>query len=307
MYLGIDGGGTQTTCAVGSDSEELARAVGPGSNPIRVGEERSRAALLGVVEEACAQAGVASSGIAAVCVGMAGGAREPMRDSIRRVIGEVTSAPALVVGDNDIAFEAAFGDAPGVIVIAGTGSIAFGRNGAGEAARAGGWGFSISDEGSAHWIGRAAVSAALHAHDAGETTLLVSSILNSWHLGTRDDVVRFANSTPPPDFAELFPAVLGAAQEGDALARGILMKAGSKLASLGKIVMRRLWPSEKAGVKVALGGGVFRSSPLVRQVFANTVRSEFAHVEIQARVLDPVAGALAMARKVQPGQTAASG
>jgi len=307
VFLGIDGGGTQTTCAVGGESEELARAVGPGSNPIRVGQERSRAALLKVMEQACSLAGVQPRDLQAVCVGMAGGAREHAQEFIRSVVSEFTHASALVVGDNAIAFETAFGQGPGVIVMAGTGSIAFGRNGAGQTARAGGWGFSISDEGSAHWIGKAAVSAAMRAHDAGETTLLVSSMLNTWHLGTRDDVVRFANSMPPPDFADLFPAVLAVAQEGDALAREILMKSGSELAQLAKIVIGRLWPSQDPAVNVAAAGGVLRSSPLVRQVFSNSLRAEFARVELRPGVVDPVVGALAMARRVEPERTATSG
>jgi glucosamine kinase len=307
VFLGIDGGGTQTTCGVGDESDELARAAGPGSNPIRVGEEQSRTALLAVIEQACSQAGVHPQDVQAVCVGIAGGAREPTGGFIRSVVAEVTKAPTQVVGDNVIAFEAAFGEAPGVIVIAGTGSMAFGRNGAGQTWRAGGWGSAISDEGSAHWIGRAAVSAAMRAHDAGETTLLVSSILNTWHLGTRDDVVRFANSMPPPDFAALFPAVLAVSQEGDAVAGEILMKAGSELAQLAKIVVRCLWPSHDPALRVALAGGVLRSSSLVRQVFSNSLRSEFARVELRPGMIDAVYGALAMARKFDAGRTATSG
>jgi N-acetylglucosamine kinase-like BadF-type ATPase len=203
-----------------------------------------------------------------------------------------------VVGDNAIALEAAFGAGPGLVVIAGTGSIAYGRNPKGQTARAGGWGWAISDEGSAHWIGRAAVALAMRAHDAGETTLLVSSIMNSWHLGTREDVVRAANSTPPANFAALFPAVLAAAQEGDSLAREVLMEAGAELAQLAKIVLRRLWPTPEPPVGVATSGGVFHHAPLVRHIFGNTLRSEYATVELRPGVVDAAAGALALARRM---------
>jgi N-acetylglucosamine kinase-like BadF-type ATPase len=297
LYLAIDGGGTQTTCVVANQGEELARVVGPGSNPVRVGEDQARQALHKVILEACARAGSDPAHVGAVCIGVAGAARAQTAESVRAMIAEQCAGVIRVVGDHDIALEAAFGSASGLVVIAGTGSIAFGRNGRGQKARAGGWGFAVSDEGSAHWVGRDAVRAAMHAHDAGDTTILVSSIMNTWHLGTRDDVVRFANRIPPPDFAELFPAVLAAAQAGDSLAREIIMRAGSELAQLAKMVVRRLWPGESAAIGVAMVGGVFRASALVRQIFSNSLRSEYPLLQVRPGVVDPVLGALALARR----------
>ena len=296
FYLGIDGGGTQTTCALGNESAELARAVGAASNPIRVGEEQSRAALAAVIHESCERAGVKPADLASVCAGMAGGGREATAVALARMLAEITPAAVQVVGDHEVALQAAAGGGPGLVVLAGTGSIAYGRNTSGQTARAGGWGWAISDEGSAHWIGRAGVAAAMRAHDGGETTLLVSSIMNTWHLGTRDDVVRMANSTPPADFAALFPAILAAAGEGDSLAREVLMQAGAELAQLAKLVLRRLWPGQEPAIAVGAAGGVFRHAPLVRQIFANTLRSEYASADLRAGVIDPVAGALALAR-----------
>ena len=104
--------------------------------------------------------------ISRVCVGLAGAARPEISELVRGMVsetlsGEIKPAEIKIVGDMVIALEAAFGSGPGVIVIAGTGSIAYGRNSKGQTARAGGWGFAISDEGSGHWIGRTAVAAAL--------------------------------------------------------------------------------------------------------------------------------------------------
>lgn len=294
-FLGIDGGGSKTTCLLGDQSAVLAGASAPGSNPIRVGEERSRQALHAAVREACAAAQVQPSQIGRTCIGLAGAARPPIEKQVRAALAELVAGEIEVAGDMAIALEAAFHGGPGLIVIAGTGSIAYGRNERGETTRAGGWGFAISDEGSGHWIGRAAVAAAMRAHDLGENSVLISSIMNTWHLGSRDDVVRAANAVPPPDFAELFPLVLAAAAGGDSRASEILTSAAMELAQLARIVAERLWRGQLA-FRVAITGGVFQNSPLVRQVFGNSLRSLHPQAQIEPKIVEPAQGALWLAR-----------
>jgi N-acetylglucosamine kinase-like BadF-type ATPase len=229
---------------------------------------------------------------------MAGAARPQIEKQVRGVLSDLVGGEIAVVGDMVIALEAAFRGGSGLIVIAGTGSIAYGLNERGETARAGGWGFAISDEGSGHWIGRAAVAEAMRAHDLGENSVLISSIMNTWHLGSRDEVVRAANAIPPPDFAELLPQVLAAAASGDSRANEILTQAGTELAQLARIVAERLWRAQQP-FRVALAGGVFQNSPLVRQVFSNSLRSLHPQAEIDAKVVEPAQGALWLARKKQ--------
>jgi|SRR6185437_8208203 len=295
-FLGIDGGGSKTTCLLGDERTVLASVTAAGSNPIRVGEERSRQVLQEVVREACAAAKIPSAQIAGTCIGLAGAARPQVEKQVRAILAEVVGGALEVAGDMVIALEAAFPGAPGLIVIAGTGSIAYGRNERGETARAGGWGFAISDEGSGHWIGRAAVASAMRAHDLGASSVLVSSIMNTWHLGSRDDVVRAANAIPPPDFAELFPQVLAAAAGGDSRANEILTHAATELAQLARIVADRLWRGSQA-FRVATAGGVFQNSPLVRQVFSNSLRSLHPQAEVDGKVVEPAQGALWLARR----------
>lgn len=295
-FLGIDGGGSKTTCLVADEHSVLATAAGAGSNPIRVGESASRKVLQALVRQACAEARIRPSQIARTCIGMAGAARPPIEKQVRAMLGKLVGGEIEVAGDMVVALEAAFRGGPGLVVIAGTGSIAYGRNQRGETARAGGWGFAISDEGSGHWIGRAAVSAAMRAHDLGESTTLISSIMNTWHLGSREDVVRAANATPPPDFAELLPRVLAAASSGDSRANEILTQAGTELAQLARIVAERLWHGRDA-FRVAMNGGVFQNSPLVRQVFGNSLRSLHPQAEIETKVVEPAQGALWLARR----------
>jgi N-acetylglucosamine kinase-like BadF-type ATPase len=201
-----------------------------------------------------------------------------------------------VVGDMVIALEAACGSGPGVVVIAGTGSIAYGRNTAGQTARAGGWGFTISDEGSAHWVGRAAVAAVMRAYDQGQSPALLDRIKEAWHLTTHEQLIMAANASPPVGFARLFPTILSAGYSGDPIAHDVLARAGTELAGLGKIVIARLF-REGEDVPVAIAGGVFRNASLVRQFFYNDLR--VAHPKIMANeaVVDPVKGALELARK----------
>ncbi len=309
-YLGIDGGGTKTRCLLGDETTVLASAMTGGSNIIRLGETQAREALHTVVHHVCATAGIAPGQIHAICIGVAGASIPEVAAKIRGILIELMPQINLthieVVGDNVIALEAAFGTGPGVIAIAGTGSLVYGRDAAGRTARAGGWGFAISDEGSGHWIGRRAISAILNARDQGLETKLTSLVLQAWKLTALDELVQQANSTPPPDFPRLFPIVLRAADAADAIARDLLADAGAKLATLAAIVVRRLAPHAPlpmlpvatlpvAMLPIAMTGSVFRQSPYVRQVFYNALQTSFPGIDVRQDLADPVEGALARA------------
>ena len=297
-YLGIAGGGTKTTCAVGDATNLLATATAGASNVVRVGEAQARASLHQSVRQACAAAGISPEQIAHTCVGGSGAAHPELASTVREFLAEILLTPIEVVGDMEIALEAAFGSGPGVTVIAGTGSIAFGRDRQGRTVRAGGWGFAIGDEGSAHWIGRTAVSTILRASDRGDETaysVLAAALFKVWKVTSLPDLARVANSIPPPDFAALFRAV---ADSGDDLAKDVLTAAGRELAEVAALVIGRLFGKDDSGsVRVAMTGGVFRHAAIVRGVFYNELRRLDARAEINSRVVDPVEGALRMARR----------
>ncbi len=296
FYLGIDGGGTKTRCALGDEKTTLATAVAGASNVIRVGEAQAREALHASVREVCTAARINPDRIGSICIGAAGAARPEVAGKIQRILAELTPASIEVVGDTLIALEAAFGTGPGVIAIAGTGSIAYGRDATGRTWRAGGWGYAISDEGSGHWIGRCAVSAIVRARDAGQGTTLETLVLEAWHLQTFDQLVQAANSQPPPDFPRLFPVVLRAAREGDSRAHALLADAGTHLAGLTANVIDRLMP-HSPHAPVAMTGSVFRQSTEVRQVFYNGLHARFPGLEVRNELVEPVEGALARARR----------
>lgn len=307
-YLGIDGGGSKTTCAVGDELSLLARSEAGGSNITRVGQVRARESLHQAIREACAAASIEPRQIDRACIGVAGAGRTEAADALRKIIAEVIGSEIEVVGDMAIALEAAFGAGPGVIVIAGTGSIACGRDSEGKMARAGGWGFAVSDEGSAHWIGRTAIAGVLRAIDestkqdkdaksAADALPLFREAKAVWNLSSLDDFVRTSNSNP--DFAALLPALVAAADAGDALTQGVLSSAGRELAELARIVIRRLLTEQGTGLQaipLAIAGGVFRHSQRVRDVFCEEIRLD-PRLQVDPQVVEPVTGALQMARR----------
>jgi glucosamine kinase len=333
-YLGIDGGGSKTTCAVGDEDSVIATAVAGASNIVRVGETEARRSLHQAIAQACVAAGISPQQVTRACIGAAGAASADVVATIRRIVAEIVSAEVVVTGDMEIALEAAFASGAGIIVIAGTGSIAYGRDAQGNVVRAGGWGFAVSDEGSAHWIGRNAVAAIFRALDAGRGNRLQNvrkqgglendanvyapgdfplfdAVRQSWNISSMDELVSAANSTPAPNFAGLFPGIVACADTGDELSRDILTCAGGKLAQLVAVVITNLFPriasaadssaaaslaSDSAHVRLAMVGGVFRHSILVREVFYNEVRKLDSRVSVLQQVVEPVQGALSLAR-----------
>lgn len=308
-YLGIDGGGSKTKCIVGDESAVLATSVSGPSNITRVGEACAREALHQAIRQTCDAAKIHPRQVKRACIGAAGAGREEIASIVRKILAEVIAGEIEVVGDMQIALQTALGDGPGVIVIAGTGSIAYGRDARGKAARAGGWGFAVSDEGSAHWIGREAVAALLRAADrsanrstAPQSSTLFREIKSVWKVESFEELVRKANSNP--DFPALLPAVLAAQCAADEIAQPILTQAGKELARLAGVVLCHLFPKRDAVVPMAMVGGVFRHALMIRDLFYNEVRNAHPKVVLNSEVLEPVHGALQLARGAGSQNTA---
>lgn len=305
-YLGTDGGGSKTTCQIGDEHSVLATVTAVASNITRVGRARAREALHQAIREACAVAKIHPRDLHRACIGAAGAGRADIAAVVHKIAAEIISGEIRVVGDMQIALQAAFGANPGVIVIAGTGSMAYGRDAQGHTARAGGWGYAVSDEGSALWIGRAAVSSALRAldenthphHDKDSSehdSPLLSQLKAAWKVKTLPEFVNLSNSTS--DFAVLLPTILAAADGGDALARNVLTQAGRELARLAALVVNKLFPdSDATQIALAMVGGVFRYSAQVRDIFKEELGRSHARVKVDPEVIEPVSGALQMAR-----------
>src|SRR5918993_611394 len=264
--LGIDAGGTKTVCQLADDAGNvLSEARGTGANLQAVGELEVEKVLHHVMEEAIGDRPIVP---AAICLGIAGVDRADdaaVVGAIMRRIGY--KARVLVVNDALVALEAGAPGAPGVVVIAGTGSISYGRNEHNQAARAGGWGYMLGDEGSGYWIGRAALRAVLREADRrGPATQLTGLLLNYWGVPRAQDLIAqvYHGTLRPAAIAALAQCVQGAFSDGDAVAIGILRNAADQLESAAVSVARRL---EIVGSEFpfVLSGGIYRAVPWLEE------------------------------------------
>jgi N-acetylglucosamine kinase-like BadF-type ATPase len=294
--LGIDAGGTKTVCLL-ADGEGgiVAEARGPGSNLHAVGELEVEKVLHDVMERAIGDRPVLP---AAICLGMAGVDRPgdaAIINSIMRRIGY--KARVVVANDALIALVAGVGAEPGVVLIAGTGSIAYGRNAANEAARAGGWGYVLGDEGSGYWIGRRALQAVVREADGrGPATALTPLVLAHFGAAQPQQLVHaiYSQALKPSAIAAVARAVERAADSGDPLAIGILEVGARELAKCAASVVSRLGLHETPFAFV-LAGGVLEGVPRLAAGVEAHLRELAPHGRIVRLDREPALGAVALA------------
>ena len=292
LYLGIDGGGTKTKFLLGDEQNILAESTAEGSNILRTGEPAVRNALHAGLDALRTDL----SQISRVVAGIAGSSNNDVRVALEAILREKLNAEIVIVGDMVIAHHAALNGAPGVLVNAGTGSIAYGRNADGDTARAGGWGFAISDEGSGHWVGRVAIATAMRCFDTRKDEGYLHHLMAALDVKQPRKLAEFANSTANPDFASIFPAVVTMAGKGDETARKILAHAGAELACLADAILARLFPATDE-VAIAATGGVFRNSDAVFESFTDDLFKHYRRAKITLSEADPALGALMLARQ----------
>jgi N-acetylglucosamine kinase len=266
LFLGVDGGQSGTTAVIG---DETGRILGTGEagpcNHAAAGEGRAKLerAIAGSVGAACTQAGLDAAAVRfeAACFGMSGGP-----DDKREILAAALRVERLVVTDDAvIALAGAIGTGQGIIIIAGTGSIAFGRNPAGRTARAGGWGYIFGDEGGGFDIARQAARAVLRLEEGwGPPTVLRETLLGATGSENANQMLHrfYTGEWPRSRVATLARLVDGAAVEKDAVARAILRGAAQQLAMLAGAVREELW-APGAELEIAYIGGVFQSRLLL--------------------------------------------
>ena len=295
IVIGIDGGGTRTRAWVADESgAPLGSAEGAGS-AVRPGEgEQSAEIIAGVVRDALASCGMTHVTPKVLCVGAAGVAREAERQSLwQALVARDLAEDVVVHADAAVALDDAFGDGPGILLIAGTGSIAYGRSPTGESGRCGGWGPVCGDEGSGAWIGRRALSIATAASDGREPdTALVGALLTAIEADDVTALIPWASTATPAKLASLAPVVISAADAGDLRANALLSLASEELVMHVRTLARRLFADERASAPVALGGGLLApGSPLRRRV-EHRLRSAAPGAQIRAEEVVPVRGAV---------------
>ncbi len=295
-FLGIDGGGSKTRCVLGDNDSILGTSTGSGCSILRVGEACARDSLAGVIHEACVQAGVSPQQISRTCAGITGAADDGIASLVQRLLIEIIGGAIEVIGDMEIALESAFGGGPGIVLIAGTGAIAYGRNDRAESLRAGGWGRMISDEGSGHWIVIEALRRSLQAYDAGQNPRLLRKLMDALEARSVHDLAVRVNANAAQDFASHFPVVLAAADAGDPIATGLLDRAGRELAIPVSSIAKQLFPGWER-VCVATHGRVLAGSARVRSSFGAELKMLCPRAQVLDIAIDPALGALNRARR----------
>ena len=261
--LGIDAGGTKTVCLLADERGTiLSVGRGPGANLQVAGELEVEKVLHHVM--ATALDGRQEVRPIAICLGIAGVDREDDSRIVSAIMRRISpGSRVLVVNDALIALEAGAPGLPGIVIICGTGSIAFGRNAQSLAARAGGWGHVIGDEGSGYWIGRQAVQAVMRDADGrGPATTLSKQVLAHFDVPTASSLVHivYGPQSANRSIAMLGPSVQLASESGDAVASAILDRAAGELALAARSVAERLHLRADA-FPFVLAGGVFRVVP----------------------------------------------
>lgn len=294
--LGIDAGGTKTVCLLADDTGRVvAEARRGGANLQAVGELEVEKVLHDVMEEALGDRAIVP---AAICLGIAGVDRPDDSAIVRAIMKRIGyKARVLIVNDALVALEAGAPGEPGVVVISGTGSICYGRNASGEAARSGGWGYVLGDEGSGYWIGRAALRAVLREADRrGPRTALTRLLLDHFGVTQAQGLIHavYHGTLKPSAIGALAKSVQIAFSEGDDVASGILRGAAKELEASAISVARRL---EIVGDPFAfvLSGGIFRAVPWLQQELELRLPAAAPRSVVRLLDLEPATGAVAFA------------
>jgi glucosamine kinase len=294
ILIGADVGGTKTAVGVSDGTTILARAEGAGA-AVRPGRALASATVIAdVVRRALAGADRLRGDV--LYIGAAGAGRELEREELRKAMRTENLATSVVVStDIEIALAAAFDDGPGIVVSAGTGSVAVGRGRGDKRQRIGGYGWQMGDEGSGYAIGRAALGAVSRAVDGrSPRTALSERVLAATRSEDFDALVRWAAGASPAEVAALAPHVLDVAAHGDILAQGIADYAARELTQLVICLIPRMDVEPPVGVAIT-GGLLSQDGPLRRSVLAR-LKEEPGLTPVEAPV-DAVAGAIRLAAR----------
>jgi N-acetylglucosamine kinase-like BadF-type ATPase len=302
LHAGVDGGGTRTRAVVAKrDLTPLGRGA---SGPANAATTPLAAVLDAVVEairDACEAAGEAPRALAAVSVGLAGIHASGLRARVEEALSRALCGPRVrVYGDAEIALAGVSNEgvgAPGLVLVAGTGTVAFGRNARGQTARAGGWGPLIGDEGSAYTIGRRALAAIVREIDGrGPPTSMKELLCAEEGVSTAEELVRRlpSASATPAEIAAYFPLAAEAARRGDAVARLLLRDAGEEIGRAALSVVRRLG-MEDEDFPAATIGGVFTAGELLTEPLARLLHETAPKARLGPPAHPPELGAVRLA------------
>jgi N-acetylglucosamine kinase-like BadF-type ATPase len=276
----------------------LAHSANGSIKRLRVGVEVAETNLRALLKKVYAEAGV--TGVDAASVGVASATMPGTAEWIQAVFHDFGVARSEVVGDEVIAFDAAFKGGSGILQIAGTGSNTIGRAPDGSRETAGGWSSRLGDEGSGYWIGVNSLRRALHAYDREQPTQIIQRVSGLWGTPNLDEFIQRGDGTPPPDFAALAPTISELAEAGDPVARETLAQAAADLVEFVLLVRAKLRRKHQiAGeIPVAWTGGVLAHMPLVRNAFLAGLQAAAPLMPVSCAEVVSLEGALWRAKQL---------
>jgi glucosamine kinase len=303
IVIGVDGGGSKTRVLVGTADGEILTSLDGPKSAVAPGEAAQSAEVIGeLVTRALAEIAQPGAVVPRVLYcGVAGTGREEERKALHAALDAKELAEEVVIdSDGLIAMYDALEDRPGILLVVGTGSIAYGRSPAGEIVRCGGWGPAFGDEGSGGWIGRRALSIVAASSDGREPpTALLFPILAATQCEDVQDLIPWAAAANARAFASLAPVVFSTAAAGDPRANALVTLAAEELVLHIRALARQLFTDERAAVAVALSGGLMeRGSPL-RKRLEQRLKSAVPGAQLRSEEVQPARGALrAAARRI---------
>lgn len=290
-YLGIDGGGSKTRALlVDAAGKKLHYAESGPSNLNAHDEDTVRTSLCEVVRQCIKAAGAPPT---AACFGISGASSIEAKMKLEAMIQPLGLRKAEITTDAAIALEGAFLSGPGLLLIAGTGSVCFGKSMTGEIYRTGGWGWLADDAGSAAWIGQRALEIAIQENDGRiEGTDLRDALFTELEITSSDEIKSklYRPTLSRSKLGELAPHVLGLAKEGDAASQSIRENALDELEKLIRTTANKL---EGTVHDLALSGGLFEHNSNFREALKSRLL-DFTIQEPQSSALE---GSLALAHK----------
>lgn len=301
--LGIDGGGTSTICLLAdTNGRTIAQTHAPASNYRKTDLRAARAAIAGGVNAVLAQAATSAATpprIIAACAGLAGVDTDADAALWRtHLAGIVACEPVRVVNDGEIALYGALADAPGVLVISGTGSIVWTTAADGRRVRVGGWDYILSDEGSGYSIGLRVLRAVAAAYDGRtEPTSLTAGVLRAFHVSDFNALLDavYHEQTTPQRIAALAPLADDAAAAGDAIATRVIAASAQELAQLAAAAVRLGGLGRMTTVPVVLAGGVLLAGGAFAARFQALLSADVPGAQFVTPRQTPAAGAALLA------------
>ncbi|MCX7765441.1 MAG: hypothetical protein N2246_01885 [Candidatus Sumerlaeia bacterium] len=297
LLIGVDGGATKTKGIITTaEGREIGSATGGSTNQYNISLKEVKSTLHSIIEALLRQAHSTVDAVRGICLGLAGVDKPEDAKRIHKLAESILpGADINVVNDSVIALFGGCLKPYGIIVISGTGSIAYGRNRQGQEFRAGGWGHILGDEGSGYAIGLQALRAVCRASDGrARSTLLTELLLRALSLKSPVDLIDWTKkiSGDKAQISSLAPIVEQAVLAGDRTANYILSCEASELVLAVQAVRRKLFKRNETDIEVVVGGSNLCKSEIYFKLFKNQAEKKLKGIKVIFPKKEPVNGAI---------------